>query len=203
MTSKSTLEELVDTNLSFEETDKKLSLPTQAPPLPFENWEALAYDIVLGTGDLKTLSERYGLFANEMDKILDNSYFKTLLQAKKEEVDKLGSNASFVVKMRLITNKASSSFLQRLLSPSTSDKDFSILYKTAVELAQLTDKSGGYSPVNTLSPSVPQVVFNIQGVPDLVHLERARAEARADLAPIDINADTSSADDKQEELIEL
>ena len=67
METKSTLENLVDTNLSFEEADKKLSLPTQAPPLPFENWEALAYDIVLGTGDLKTLSERYGLFANEMD----------------------------------------------------------------------------------------------------------------------------------------
>ena len=86
MTSKSMLENLVDTNLSFEETDKNLSLPTQAPPLPFENWEALAYDIVLGTGDLKTLSDRYGLFADEMDKILDNSYFKTLLQATKEAV---------------------------------------------------------------------------------------------------------------------
>ena len=99
--------------------------------------------------------------------------------------------------MRLITNKASSSFLQRLLSPSTSDKDFSILYKTAVELAQLTDKSGGYSPVNALSPSAPQVVFNIQGVPDLVHLERARAEYK-ETTTIDI-----SADDNQEELIEL
>lgn len=207
MSLQSQLEELADTDLSFEETDKKLSLPIQSFSLPFESWEALAYDIALGTGDLNALSERYGLFREELEKILDNSYFKTLLQAKIEEVDRLGSNASFVVKMRLITNKASSSFLQRLLSPSTSDKDFSILYKTAVELAQLTDKSASYSPVNSIQPSIPQVVFNIQGVPDLLHLARARAEERAkslaeeraDIPPIDVEMPKEEI----EEMIEL
>ena len=166
--------------LDLEEIDK---LPTQVEtsPLSFEEWEAFAYDIALGSDDILSLCKNYGVPENKLGALLANPYFKRLLEAKKTEIEELGIEAPFVVKMRLISNKASSMFLRRLLNPMTSDRDFQLLYKTAVELARLTPETTAKSSASFGSPASPfapasQVIFNIQGVPDLNHLEKQRAE---------------------------
>lgn len=192
--------------LDLEEIDK---LPTQAEksPLSFEEWEAFAYDIALGSDDILSLCKNYGVPENKLGSLLANPYFKRLLEAKKTEIEELGVEAPFVVKMRLISNKASSMFLRRLLNPMTSDRDFQLLYKTAVELARLTPETTAKSNVSFGSPASPfapasQVIFNIQGVPDLNHLEKQRAEQELKRRTIDVEIEEEEEEKPQKIIIE-
>ena len=202
--------------LDLEEIDK---LPTQVEtsPLSFEEWEAFAYDIALGSDDILSLCKNYGVPENKLGSLLANPYFKRLLEAKKTEIEELGIEAPFVVKMRLISNKASSMFLRRLLNPMTSDRDFQLLYKTAVELARLTPETTAKSSASFGSPASPfapasQVIFNIQGVPDLNHLEKQRAEQELKRRTIDVEIEEGEEkpqtiiieeNDELEEMVEL
>lgn len=192
--------------LDLEEIDK---LPTQAEksPLSFEEWEAFAYDIALGSDDILSLCNNYGVPENKLGSLLANPYFKRLLEAKKTEIEELGIEAPFVVKMRLISNKASSMFLRRLLNPMTSDRDFQLLYKTAVELARLTPETTAKSSASFGSPASPfapasQVIFNIQGVPDLNHLEKQRAEQELKRRTIDVEIEEEEEEKPQKIIIE-
>ena len=192
--------------LDLEEIDK---LPTQAEtsPLSFEEWEAFAYDIALGSDDILSLCKNYGVPENKLGSLLANPYFKRLLEAKKTEIEELGIEAPFVVKMRLISNKASSMFLRRLLNPMTSDRDFQLLYKTDVELARLTPETTAKSSASFGSPASPfapasQVIFNIQGVPDLNHLEKQRAEQELKRRTIDVEIEEEEEEKPQKIIIE-
>ena len=192
--------------LDLEEIDK---LPTQVEtsPLSFEEWEAFAYDIALGSDDILSLCKNYGVPENKLGSLLANPYFKRLLEAKKTEIEELGIEAPFVVKMRLISNKASSMFLRRLLNPMTSDRDFQLLYKTAVELARLTPETTAKSSASFGSPASPfapasQVIFNIQGVPDLNHLEKQRAEQELKRRTIDVEIEEEEEEKPQKIIIE-
>lgn len=135
--------------------------------VPFELWEALAYDMALGTTPDEVLAERLGVPAEELQLLRDNAYFAKLLGGKLEELQTLDDNAAVTVAYRMITNRAASHFLRRLTNPETSDKDFLNMFKTAVDMARLTPP-----PPATPAQAAAQasITFNIQGVPGLEHL---------------------------------
>lgn len=180
--------------------------PTNLPadnaytPIGFELWEALAYDLALDHADRNTILEAYGLTENQLNHLMGNAYFEKMLQAKRDEIKQIGSDAAFVVKMRMVANRATPQFLKRLTDNSTSNKDFVALFKMATEFAQLTPQADDES-------NVPQAVigasitFNIQGVPGLEHL----ANASIPPPPDDItDAEWTEVDGyKQNELVEL
>lgn len=141
--------------------------PTDEPLLPFEKWEALAYDLALDYVDRHTLAGEYDISDETLQKLLENQYFVKMYHAKQEEVKSLGSDASFTVKMRMIANRAMPQFLTRLTQSTTTDRDFHNLFRTAIELAQLAPQEA--------EPTHPQMVganitFNLGGVPGLEHL---------------------------------
>lgn len=146
-----------------------LPADTSYSPIGFELWEALAYDLALDHTDKQTIAEAYRLTVPQLEHLQANPYFNKMFQAKKDEIKQIGSDAAFVVKMRMVANRATPQFLKRLTDNSTSTKDFHALFKTAVELAQLM-------PQPDEETNVPQAVigasvtFNIQGVPGLEHL---------------------------------
>lgn len=139
---------------------------TDDSPVGFELWEALAYDLALDHTDRDTVATAYGLTSAQLDHLHTNPYFEKMLQAKRDEVKQLGSDAAFTVKMRMVANRATPQFLKRLTDSSTNSKDFHALFKTAVELAQLVPLPKADTPVAVGA----SVTFNIQGVPGLEHL---------------------------------
>jgi len=168
--------------------------PTNLPednsqtPIGFELWEALAYDLALDHTDKQTIAEAYRLTVPQLEHLQANPYFNKMFQAKKDEIKQIGSDAAFVVKMRMVANRATPQFLKRLTDNSTSTKDFHALFKTAVELAQLM-------PQPDEETSAPQAVigasvtFNIQGVPGLEHLSPT-----VNPQPTDVSNDVTDAD---------
>lgn len=159
-----------DTETQTTETQTtNLPADTSYSPIGFELWEALAYDLALDHTDKQTIAEAYRLTVPQLEHLQANPYFNKMFQAKKDEIKQIGSDAAFVVKMRMVANRATPQFLKRLTDNSTSTKDFHALFKTAVELAQLM-------PQPDKETNVPQAVigasvtFNIQGVPGLEHL---------------------------------
>lgn len=148
--------------------------PAEVLPVDIALWEALAYDLALGHASEETIADGYGISPDSLVALKENIYFKKLVDNKKEEVKSLGSDAAFTVKFRMISNKATQQFMQRLTSPDTSDKDFHALFKTAVELAQLVPKEETEQPMPVIGASV---TFNITGVPGLEALAAASATA--------------------------
>ena len=152
------------------------TLPSASPSssIGFELWEALAYDIALDSADMSTIASGYGLTLAQLSDLQNNPYFVKMLAAKREEVKSLGSEAAFAIKMRMVANKATPQFLQRLTSPETPTRDFHALFKTAVELAQLMPQPSEDAP----PPAVigASVTFNIQGVPGLEHLSASATQ---------------------------
>lgn len=145
-------------------------------PIGFEKWEAIAYELALNHTNPTYIADELGVTLNQLEFLQTNPYFAKMLQTKKDEVKSLGVDAAFTVKMRLIVNRATSQFLQRLTNPNTNSKDFHTLFKTAVELARLIPE-----PDTDVSPAVigTTVTFNIQGVPGLEHLAQPLAEGRS------------------------
>lgn len=164
-----------------------LPADTSYSPIGFELWEALAYDLALDHTDKQTIAEAYRLTVPQLEHLQANPYFNKMFQAKKDEIKQIGSDAAFVVKMRMVANRATPQFLKRLTDNSTSTKDFHALFKTAVELAQLM-------PQPDEETNVPQAVigasvtFNIQGVPGLEHLTTVNPQ------PTDVSNDVTDAD---------
>ena len=141
-------------------------------PIGFELWEALAYDIALAHADINTIASEYNLTLAQLDHLQSNEYFAKMLKTKRDEVSQLGSQAAevaFTVKMRMLANRATPEFLKRLTSPVTSSKDFYNLFKLTVELARLNPVE--QDKTNDPMPSGASVVFNINGVPGLSHLQ--------------------------------
>lgn len=137
-----------------------------APPtIPVEYWEAIAYDLALGTADEDLLAERLALPPEDVRALHDNPFFAKLLAEKRTEIASLDENAGFTVAYRMIANRASSHFLRRLTDPATTDRDFLNLFKQAVELARLKPPETAPQPAAQAT-----VMFNIQGIPGLEHL---------------------------------
>ena len=145
---------------------------TNTTPIGFELWEALAYDLALAYADPTTIADEYHLTTAQLAHLQENEYFAKMLKAKQEEVAQLGSQAAevaFTVKMRMLANRATPEFLKRLTHPATPTKDFHNLFKLAVELAKLN--STEQDETNPTSVIGTSVVFNINGVPGLSHLQ--------------------------------
>ena len=149
------------------------ALPNDNPtPVPFELWETLAYDLALSNTDPQTIANAYDLTIDQLEQLQTNPYFAKILQAKKDEVKQLGSDATFAVKMRMVANRTTPQLLRRLTDPNTANRDFLAMFKTVTELGQLIPQpSQDDSPQPTLIGA--SVTFNISGVPGLEHLSTA------------------------------
>lgn len=138
-------------------------------PVQFELWETLAYDLALANTDPQTIANAYDLTIDQLEQLQTNPYFAKILQAKKDEVKQLGSDATFAVKMRMVANRATPQLLRRLIDPNTANRDFLAMFKTVTELGQLIPQPNqDDSPQPTLVGA--SVTFNISGVPGLEHL---------------------------------
>lgn len=135
----------------------------------FELWETLAYDLALSNTDPQTIANAYDLTIDQLHQLQTNPYFAKILQAKKDEVKQLGSDATFAVKMRMVANRATPQLLRRLTDPNTANRDFLAMFKTVTELGQLIPQP---SRDDSQQPTLvgASVTFNISGVPGLEHL---------------------------------
>lgn len=187
------LQETLPSDTEQKTTDTQTTnLPTpsssqSSTPIGFELWEALAYDLALDHTDKQTIAEAYRLTVSQLEHLQANPYFNKMFQAKKDEIKQIGSDAAFVVKMRMVANRATPQFLKRLTDRNTSTKDFHALFKTAVELAKLMPQPD--EEANTPQAVIgASVTFNIQGVPGLEHLSTVNTQ------PIGDNNDVVDAD---------
>lgn len=164
--------------------DKPMQQPQDAPYdllVPFDEWEALAYDLALAITDKATIATAYHLTCEQLDTIANSPHFSKLLQAKSDEVNNLGSGAYFAVKMRMLANRAAPQLLYRLTNSNTSDKDFLAMFKAVTELGQLSQNMR--DDKNALVSA--NVVFNISGVPGLDHLAAPRPAPPPDVSDAD------------------
>lgn len=143
------------------------SEPT-ATNVPFELWEALAYDLALSDLDPQHIAQAYELTLEQLQAIQTNPYFKKIQQAKQDEVKQLGTDATFAVKMRMVANKSVPHLFQRLTALDTSNRDFLAMFKIVTELAQLTPQPNLTD--NNTAVVGTNITLNISGVPGLEHL---------------------------------
>lgn len=163
--------EEVPATLAIKSTTEPATIPT-TNPVQFELWETLAYDLALANTDPQTIANAYEITTDQLEQLQTNPYFAKILQAKKDEVKQLGSDATFAVKMRMVANRATPQLLRRLTDPSTANRDFLAMFKTVTELGQLIPQpSQDDNPQPTLIGA--SVTFNISGVPGLEHLSTA------------------------------
>lgn len=169
--------EEVPATLAIKPTTELTTIPT-TNPVQFELWETLAYDLALANTDPQTIANAYEITTDQLEQLQTNPYFAKILQAKKDEVKQLGSDATFAVKMRMVANRATPQLLRRLTDPSTANRDFLAMFKTVTELGQLIPQpSQDDSPQPTLIGA--SVTFNISGVPGLEHLSTANQPTQA------------------------
>ena len=169
--------EEVPATLAIKPTTELATIPT-TNPVQFELWETLAYDLALANTDPQTIANAYEITTDQLEQLQTNPYFAKILQAKKDEVKQLGSDATFAVKMRMVANRATPQLLRRLTDPSTANRDFLAMFKTVTELGQLIPQpSQDDSPQPTLIGA--SVTFNISGVPGLEHLSTANQPTQA------------------------
>lgn len=164
--------EEVSNPMEVSEPTAELSTVVKDTSVQFELWETLAYDLALANTDPQTIASAYDLTLDQLQTLQENPYFAKILQAKKDEVKQLGSDATFAVKMRMVANRATPQLLRRLTDPSTANRDFLAMFKTVTELGQLIPQpSQDDNPQPTLIGA--SVTFNIGGVPGLEHLSTA------------------------------
>ena len=163
--------EEVPATLAIKSTTEPATIPT-TNPVQFELWETLAYDLALANTDPQTVANAYEITTDQLEQLQTNPYFAKILQAKKDEVKQLGSDATFAVKMRMVANRATPQLLRRLTDPSTANRDFLAMFKTVTELGQLIPQP---SQDDSQQPTLigASVTFNISGVPGLEHLSTA------------------------------
>lgn len=161
--------EEVSSPMEVGEPTAELSAVVKDTSVQFELWETLAYDLALASTDLQTIASAYDLTLDQLQTLQENPYFAKILQAKKDEVKQLGSDATFAVKMRMVANRATPQLLRRLTDPGTANRDFLAMFKTVTELGQLIPQpTQDDNPQPTLIGA--SVTFNISGVPGLEHL---------------------------------
>lgn len=149
-------------------TEPLAPLEPTATNVPFELWEALAYDLALSDLDPRHIAQAYELTLDQLQAVQANPYFKKIQQAKQDEVKQLGTDATFAVKMRMVANKAVPHLLQRLTALDTSSRDFLAMFKIVTELAQLTPQPNLTD--NNAAVVGTNITLNISGVPGLEHL---------------------------------
>ena len=165
--------EEVSNSIEASEPATEVAVVPKNNAVEFELWETLAYDLALSNTDPQTIANAYDLTIDQLEQLQTNPYFAKILQAKKDEVKQLGSDATFAVKMRMVANRATPQLLRRLTDPNTANRDFLAMFKTVTELGQLIPQpSQDDSPQPTLIGA--SVTFNISGVPGLEHLSTAQ-----------------------------
>lgn len=165
--------EEVSNSVEMSEPTTEVAVVPKNNAVEFELWETLAYDLALSNTDPQTIANAYDLTIDQLEQLQTNPYFAKILQAKKDEVKQLGSDATFAVKMRMVANRATPQLLRRLTDPNTANRDFLAMFKTVTELGQLIPQpSQDDSPQPTLIGA--SVTFNISGVPGLEHLSTAQ-----------------------------
>lgn len=174
-----------------------------AAPVPFELWEALAYDIALSSAPIEQIAASYNITFPQISMLKENQTFKRMLAVKEQEVAQLGSNADFTVKMRMIANKGAKKLLERIMRNDTSDKDFATLYKQVVQLAQLepntSNGDGDDTPTGVLGSGV---TFNLYSIPGLDHLQNPNLPPTQTVT-IDVTPKPPTSDDLDDEMESL
>ena len=166
------IDEEVSNPVEPNEPTTEVAVVPKSNAVEFELWETLAYDLALANTDQQTIANAYDLTIDQLEQLQTNPYFAKILQAKKDEVKQLGSDATFTVKMRMVANRATPQLLRRLTDPNTANRDFLAMFKTVTELGQLIPQpSQDDSPQPTLIGA--SITFNISGVPGLEHLSTA------------------------------
>lgn len=153
--------------------------------IPFTLWEVLAYDLALDTAPETDLLQAYNINQEQLNDLKENDHFKRILAEKKSEIEQLGSDANHAIQFRIIAQQGAKHFLDRMLDPNTSNKDFLNMYKTATTYAQLDpeqNKDDG-APVGVGGSS--QMTFNIYGVPGLEHLNGGTPPADPSIKTVD------------------
>lgn len=188
---------------AIEPTIELATIPT-TNPVQFELWETLAYDLALANTDPQTIVNAYEITTDQLEQLQTNPYFAKILQAKKDEVKQLGSDATFAVKMRMVANRATPQLLRRLTDPSTANRDFLAMFKTVTELGQLIPQP---SQDDSSQPTLigASVTFNISGVPGLEHLSTASQSSQTviDAEFDEVVNELSTRQNKSDELGEL
>lgn len=182
------LNEEVSNSAETSEPTIEVAVVPKNNAVEFELWETLAYDLALANTDPQTIANAYDLTIDQLEQLQTNPYFAKILQAKKDEVKQLGSDATFAVKMRMVANRATPQLLRRLTDPSTANRDFLAMFKTVTELGQLIPQpSQDDSPQPTLIGA--SVTFNISGVPGLEHLSTpTKANMQTSGSPQSLNS---------------
>lgn len=176
-------------------TPKSTIADQDTPPVPFELWETLAYDLALENNSHNAIAEAYYISYEQLKSLQENKYFAKVAQAKKDEVKQLGSDAAFTVKMRMVANKATPQLLARLTDNTTNNRDFLAMFKVVTELAKLTPQQ----EVDNQPVIGANVTFNIQGVPGLEHLSPTNTITDAEFNEV-INELSTRSDDELGEL---
>ena len=167
------IDEEVSNPIETNEPTTEVVVVPKNDAVAFELWETLAYDLALANTDPQTIANAYDLTIDQLEQLQTNQYFAKIVQAKKDEVKQLGSDATFAVKMRMVANRATPQLLRRLTDPSTANRDFLAMFKTVTELGQLIPQP---SQDDSSQPTLigASVTFNISGVPGLEHLSTAQ-----------------------------
>ena len=167
------IDEEVSNPVETNEPATEVVVVSKNDAVEFELWETLAYDLALANTDPQTIANAYDLTIDQLEQLQTNQYFAKIIQAKKDEVKQLGSDATFAVKMRMVANRATPQLLRRLTDPSTANRDFLAMFKTVTELGQLIPQP---SQDDSSQPTLigASVTFNISGVPGLEHLSTAQ-----------------------------
>lgn len=156
--------------------DELKMITTDVKLLEFKYWEALAYDMALDHTPVQELVREYNISEQELELLLKNEYFVKILNAKREEVEKAGDNASIVTQFRMVTQLGLEEFTRRITSPYTKDRDFATLFRLSLEMGRLlpTKQEGA---IIDMSGS-DGVTLNVFSIPGLEHITKPKKDER-------------------------
>lgn len=167
-------------------------LPTSpseyASYLPTSYWGALAYDLLLdnaATGGSDVLS-CYGITQHQLDELQQNPRFQAVLQEVKQDLDKLGDNAKFISRVRVLTENMLPELFKRAMDARTDTKDAHAIFKTFASLSMLDPITNGTKTKTEDSPDLGRggsFTLVIQGIPGMDHLQSKTIDASSPVLP--------------------
>jgi hypothetical protein len=154
--------------------------PEYVPYLPSVHWGALAYDLLLDNaalGDSDILS-CYGITQHQLDELQQNPRFQAVLAEAKQELDKLGENASFIARARALTENMLPAMFRRAMDAKTDTKDAHAIFKTFVGLSMLDPATNGTkNKVDDTQNTGGSFTLVLQGIPGMEHLQAKTIDA--------------------------
>lgn len=166
----------------------QVQLPNQLlRKIPYAKWELLAYDIALDNLPQEAIADAYNIGVEDIQMLKSHPHFLGLIEEKTQEIEQIqagGGVPSFAIQMRIIAERVIPHLYARLTNSETSNKDFQALYRLVTELASLqpqANKSNASS--SSGSGGGLNVIFNIEGVPDLGHLALTPKQSQTTTTP--------------------